>query len=449
MAKGKANMKTTTGTLVKRGKTYSARWTIAGKVFTKTTGKTNHAKALAEMKRIVAPFVGVGEVEALERVSARLVGRKAEVERLEAEANPPPEIGTIVNRGLVSPVWLAFIASTGRPDSGEATLRQYESEFKRFAEWLSAKRPRVKYLHEVTVHDAEDYARNLNEARVSASTYNQHRNFLRLLWRVLKDRAQLPVNVWDGITGRKLNRLATRKQVLTPAQFDALLHASGKDRDLHDLFMVLAWTGQRLVDGVMLKWGAVDYASGVITLAPRKTARRQGKIVTIPIFPATREVLNRREKGKPVNPSGYVFPALVEMYDRDPSMLTKRIKDAFQRAGMDTTEERADRERGVTVFGAHSLRHLAVTAFTSAGMPAAMIKSITGHSTDEQLEHYQQLGVAMAGEIAARMTAKTLPETPTIPLLSDSRPLRSSLLALIEAHGLDAVQSELQAITAN
>ena len=433
-------MKMTTGTLVKRGSKYSARWTIGGKVFTKTTGQTDHDKAMAAMKRIVAPFVGVDEVEALERVSARIVGRKAELERLEAEQNPPPKIGA---------VWVAFVASTNRPDSGDATLRQYESELKRFVAWLADQHPSIEYLHEVTEKHAEAYARHLNAAKVSASTFNQHCNFLRLLWRVLADRARLPVNVWDGITRRKLQSLTTRKHALTPAQFDALLHATGGDQDLHDLFMVLAWTGQRLVDGLMLKWGSVDYARGVITLAPRKTVRRQGKIVAIPLFPAPREVLTRREEGKPVNPSGFVFPELVEIYERDPAMITKRISAAFKRAGMETTEERADRQRGVTVFGAHSLRHLAVTAFTSAGMPAAMIKSITGHSSDGMLEHYQHIGVAMASEIAARMTAKTIPATPSTPLLSDSKPLRSSLLALIEAHGLNAVQNELQAIAAN
>jgi integrase len=444
-------MKTTKGCLVLRGSTYYARWTVGGKVFQRSTHETEHDAALTVMKRIVAPFAGVGEVEALERTVARLGGRKAEVARLEAEANPPPELGTVVNHDLLSPVWQAFLRSPSRPDSGESTVRQYESEFKRFITWTTEHHPELKHLHQVTRQHAEAYAANLQAAKVSASTFNQHRNLLRLVWRVLADCARVAVNPWDSITPRKLNALATRKQALTPGQFDALLLATERDPDLHDLLTLLAWTGQRLVDGLTLKWGAVDFARGVITLAPRKTARRQGKLLHVPLFPAARDVLNRREEGRPVNPAGHVFPALVEEYERDASIIVKRMKKAFKRAGMETTEERSERGRGVTVYGAHSLRHFAVTAFTSAGMPAAMVKSITGHTSDGMLEHYQHIGADMAGEIAARMTAKALPApvaangkgdgTPA--LLGDSEALRAALAELVKAHGLEAVKGAI------
>lgn len=445
-------MKKTTGGLVLRGKVYHARWKIGKQTFMQTTKQTDKKKALIELKKIVAPFAGVGEVEALERVAARLEGRKAEVAKFQEEANPPPEIGTIEHGIFSSPAWMAFHASTKRPDSGDATLRQYESEFKRFVVWLAQRHPHVEYLHEVTERDAEDYARHLIDSRVSASTFNQHVNLLSLVWRVLEDRARLPVNPWKKIGKRKLTSLANRKQALTPIQFDALLAATDGDRDLHDLFLVLAWTGQRLVDGVKLTWGAVDFGRGVITLAPRKTARRQGKVVSIPMFPAVREVLTRREDARPVKTGDHVFPELAEAYDHDASGLVKRIAAAFQRAGMETTEQRSDRKRGVTVFGAHSLRHLAVTAFTSAGMPSAMVKSITGHSTDAMLEHYQHIGADMASEIAARMTARTIPEAAALPppapmSLDAPKPLRAILHDLIQAHGLDAVQSELEALS--
>ena len=454
-------MKQTTGGLVLRGKVYHARWTVGGKTYFQTTKQTDKKKALAELKKIVAPFAGVGEVEALERVAARLEGRKAEVAQFELEANPPPKIGTVENGLFQSPAWMAFCASTKRPDSGDSTLRQYESEFKRFVVWLARRRPHVELLHEVTERDAENYARHLIDSRVSASTFNQHINLLSLVWRVLEDRARLPLNVWKKIGRRKLTPLANRKQALTPAQFDALLAATDGDRDLRDLFITLAWTGQRLVDGVLLKWGAVDFKRGVITLAPQKTARRQGKVVNIPMFPAVRDVLTRREGGRPVNTGDPVFPLLAEEYSRDASGLVKRIGAAFERAGMKTTEAREDRKRGVTLYGAHSLRHLAVTAFTSAGMPSAMVKSITGHSTDAMLEHYQHIGVDMASEIAARMTARMLPDsavnalpdvadvqTHALPLPAPANALQANVQALVEAHGVEAVRDALNDLSA-
>jgi integrase len=249
---------------------------------------------------------------------------------------------------------------------------------------------------------------------------------------VLEDAARLSGNPWDKITPRQLTALATRKRALTPAQFDALLAATETDVDLHDLFTLLAWTGQRLVDGVTLRWGTVDFSRGIITLAPQKTARRTGKQVHIPLFPAVRALLDRRQAGSILDPSAFVFPAIVEEYERDGgATLSKRIGAAFTLAGMETTEERADRARGVTVYGAHSLRHHFVTAAASAGMPSAMIKSITGHATDAMQEHYVQIGADLAREIAARMTAKALPVVGGCPAMEPIAPaLKGKLEAL-------------------
>jgi hypothetical protein len=124
------------------------------------------------------------------------------------------------------------------------------------------------------------------------------------------------------------------------------------------------------------------------------------------MFPQVKAVLDRRQDSKVLNPSRPIFPALVEEYDRDGgSTLSKKITAAFDAAGMPTNEERAGQARAVVCFGAHSLRHHAVSAFAAAGMPAAMIKSITGHTTDQMLEHYQHIGADLAAEIGKRLGA--------------------------------------------
>jgi len=169
------------------------------------------------------------------------------------------------------------------------------------------------------------------------------------------------------------------------------------------LFLLLGWTGLRLADGVLLKYAAVDFKTNVITVIPRKTARRNGEEVYIPIFPAVLEVLNRRQEGMVLDPRAYVFPALAKEYKNDRTTLTKRIAQMFKDAGMQTCEERQGRQRKAVVFGAHSLRHHFVTAATEAGIPAKMIKMITGHSTDEMLGHYQQIGRGLAAELAGRI----------------------------------------------
>ena len=84
-------------------------------------------------------------------------------------------------------------------------------------------------------------------------------------------------------------------------------------------------------------------------------------------------------------------------------MLTKRITQVFTDAGFQTNEARQGRQRKAVIFGAHSLRHHFVTAATEVGFPAKMIRTITGHATDEMLGHYQQIGKELATELAARI----------------------------------------------
>lgn len=108
--------------------------------------------------------------------------------------------------------------------------------------------------------------------------------------------------------------------------------------------------------------------------------------------------------------AAYVFPALVDEYDRDVgSAITKRISAVFKVAKIDTKMERTGLKRAVVLYGAHSFRHLFVTAAASAGLPAAMIKAITGHSSDAMSEHYQQFDVGLASEFAKRLTGKAVP----------------------------------------
>ena len=440
-------MKRTTGTLEKRGKVYYAVWTHKGTRHVVSTGHRDKAKALDFLAEKVAPFRAQNEVATMQAIQGRIEGLTAEAARLADAANPPLTIGD---------TWRAFLQSPSRPDSGPRTLQEYEGRWNRFEEWAGEQTPRLRFLRDVQREHAAAYAADLAAAKVSASTFNQHRNLMRLVWRCLGEEARCTGNPWDGIAPKKLNALATRKRALTPAQFEALLSATEGDPDLRDLLTLLAWTGLRLVDGVKLKWGAVDFARGVLTLAPQKTARRTGKVVHIPMFPAVRALLDARQSGSVLSPGRFVFPDLAALYDRDRgAALSKRIAAAFEKAGMETSEERDGRDRKAVVYGAHSLRHFFVTVATSAGMPAAMIKSITGHATDAMLEHYQQIGVELAGEVAARIGNGKLPVLPPVAGQADTRaddiPLSvkaaaKRILAALDAGDLDTIRKEAAAL---
>lgn len=392
-------MKRRTGYLIQRGKTWYACWTVSGKKFMRTTGKGDRRDAEKELRRIMEPFALGDEVTTLENIAARIKGRTSEMVRLDEEANPPLTLAD---------AWKAYDASPMRPDSGDSTLRGYRNRFSRFTEWAKKHHPAALAIRDVTPAMAAEYAQDLSGDKVSASTFNQSIGFLRLLWKTLDAAARTGgVNPWNGIARRKLQKLENRKRPLTPAQFAAVEAAAAADPDLRDLLTVLAWTGQRLVDALKLRWETVNFHGRVITLYPGKTARRTGRAVHIPIFPALMDVLNRRHAAMPhTTAAAYVFPALVEEYDRDLSSVSKRIQAILEKAGLKVTEERTGLKRAVVLYGAHSFRHLFVTAAASAGIPPAVIRSITGHSSEAMSEHYQQFDARLSGEFAKRLTGK-------------------------------------------
>ena len=394
-------MKTRTGYLFRKntpeGKvspTWYVRVMVDGKPVVRSTGTANKRKAEQCRAEMIAPYILGDRARVLKAVAAKLGDVETEQQSIAAASHSLPDIAA---------TWKMFLASKRRPDSGEATLRQYGAEWRRFSKWLATHHPEVEHIQQVSAQLSEAYVGDMECAQMTPSTFNQHLRLLRMLWRVLEDEARLDGNPWVKITLKKGNKKANRKHDLTPAQFEALLNATLCDLDLRDLFLLLAWTGLRLADGILMKWGAVDFTSRVLTVTPKKTSRRTGQEVHIPIFPAVLAVLDRRQNGTVLDPRQQIFPELAKVYENNRSAITKRISDAFGRAGMETNEERKGRQRRAVVFGAHSLRHHFVTAATAAGMPGSMIKSITGHSTDEMLGHYQQIGKNIAAELATRI----------------------------------------------
>ena len=166
------------------------------------------------------------------------------------------------------------------------------------------------------------------------------------------------------------------------------------------MIFTLGLTGQRLVDGVMLRWDCIDFKRRLITLNPRKTAR-YGKEVFIPLFPALADLLQKR---RDMTAGEFVFPELIAEYQRDQSIIAKHIQKAFKKAGLTPKENRPGIKRAVVVYGAHSLRHYFATQALATGIPAEIVKRITGHTSDAMLEGYEHIDAAMIGGLAAKLS---------------------------------------------
>lgn len=371
---------------------YACRWMLNGELKQQTLlddhgiAITDIEKARIARDKLLAPYAIKEQDEVLAVLKARAERKRNVAQELVDETKPPLKI---------SEAWNAYHVSPRKPDSGESTENRYHTQFKRFQSWVEAELPAVLLMRDVNEELAGKYVANLKTAKFSPSTFNKSVNFLALLWHTL----QMQVNPWREIKRLNVPKEENRRRSITPEQFTVIL-SKADDADLHDLIFTLGWTGQRLVDVVMLKWSSVSFKRHVVELVPRKTARRSGSKVVAPLLPQLAVILKRRRD----NVTGlWVFPELVKMYEHDPSLISRRIQKAFADAELIPREKRAGLKRAVAVYGAHSLRHYFVTEAMTAGLPVDLIRKITGHSNEAMAQHYQHVDASLFARLASHL----------------------------------------------
>ncbi len=423
------------GSLYQRGSVYWLKYMVDGRMLYQSLDTTNKAEAEKKRSEIMRPLLAGAKSD----VMAAMVNRLEDAQQAQKDLAPALEIAE---------AWPAYERAGNRPDSGPRTLAGYASQFSRFQRWLDANHAAIVELRHVDSKIATAYAADLKAAGVTPSTYNQHIKTLDLIWSVLKVSAKISVNPWawdkkskTGMQRLTINKVAHRKKALSLEQIETLLATAAGD--YKDMLTLLAYTGQRLVDIVMLMWDSVDFRRRVITLCPRKTERRTAKEVFIPLLPAAESVLLKRKRaGK------YVFPDLVAEYHRDVgSAMVKKLGAIFDAAGLDRHKE-GNGGRAVVAYGAHSLRHGFITIARAAGIPDAVIRQITGHSSSEMVEHYTQFDKALAGALAMKSLDSALPVEPAKalpPAQPDMDKIRS-LVAALTPQNARSVKTQLLAL---
>jgi len=459
-------VKTRSGHLFKRNGTWYVQWRIDGKLFMRSTRTKNRKEAEKERARILAPFMAKDEAETLRNISARIVGREAEILAFEESKTPPLKIDH---------AQAAYRDSKLRPDSGDVTLSRYHSQFGRFRHWMSGEYPDKSAMREIDEDLAQHYVRDLENAGLSPSTFNQHVQTLRRFWKVLQREIRGDgANPWKEIATKTLDRTARRKRPLSLDRLaDVLAVAKNPPEgftvpgckagdvsdvlsDAHDLIVSLVCTGQRLGDVCQLEHSAVDLKSGVIELVPAKTRRRKGEPVLVPILPPMREVLAGRQKR-----TRYVFPMLAEIYQKDAGItVSKTLQALLSAAGLPVSRPN-DREgaRAVVQYGAHSLRHSFVTIARAAGMPDAMVQKITGHGSTRMVDHYTAFDRAQITKVSRELAPLQLNGKGEIKppidvraaesVMFDATPFRALVEKLPDLKTVRPIKSELLALLAS
>lgn len=353
----------------------------------------------------------------------RIEREKAKREAADRAAREAAEQAEIESNALrLKVAFFTFRDSKRRPDSGTVTLDHYESQYNRFVSWVQSNHPEVTMMRQITPELAAEFIGYI-EKTFSRNTRNKYLVFLRMFWRVMrweKD-ALLTIDPWDGIrnltttpdeivhkelTSEELAKIGSVIQSGEPLPIirdkgnAKIGHAAGNIRDcftfqgksirdeLRVLFALGIWTGQRLGDCATLTWGNVDGQQGIITLTPRKTARKYARQVIIPLHPVLASIL--ADYGPTAaKRKGEILPTLARIYtEGDPSIITRAVRAIMQAAGIETDAKGENGTRTRTLAGFHSLRHTFSSIMLNAGVSPAHVDAMLCHAKGSMTMRY-------------------------------------------------------------
>lgn len=374
-----------TGGLQKRGNIWYAVYRQSGRQVWKSTGCTREGDAITFLRDLIAPLNAGDQAKAF---------RKAADDAYELK-------GELVGRSLrIDEIWEKFRRSPERLDASPSTMKGYRAQLKRFEDWIKRTHPSLKAMADVEDGIAREYAEWLG-GQTGSPTYNNHIGLLRMCWKIVNRSTGWKENPWIPITKKK--SVSVSKRDLTWEEIQKLLAADTGEWKL--LITIGIYTALRLADAATLKWEEVDLDLKKIVRAPRKTIRRTGRPVTIPIFPDLHQILSELKSRKPKKEI-YVLPTLARRYERNRSSLCHHIARIFNRADITrmTTDIKPGRLNNSVAAGFHSLRHSFVSLCRTGNVSEAVVMSIVGHGSPAMTRHYTHIG-----DDAARTAMVALP----------------------------------------
>ena len=192
----------------------------------------------------------------------------------------------------------------------------------------------------------------------------------------LDEDAGLVRNPWDNVVLPKQDPID--REIFSPAELCLIWEGIQTNTFCYPLFMVAANSGMTEGDICTLKWSEVDWATGFI----RRSRRKTGAEIGLPLLAELEAYL----RGLP-RKGEYVFPEHAELYLRQPSCVSARVKEFLNGLGIVTTVEVPGR-RAVSIKDLHSLRHVFCYRAKKAGIPESVIQKFVGHKVLAMTQHY-------------------------------------------------------------
>ena len=321
---------------------------------------------------------------------------------------------------LLYQAWEEYEKSPDRatPDTVSEALA-YKSTFAEFVEWVNDPQATLRDITETTAMQYADYMRQQN---IAVSTHNRKLKRIRKVFKVLQEYCSEDNPFQPAVLYRKereereqdVHRLSfTREQeqqlrnVLADDHYKVL-----NKPEVRVIYYLGMFTGQRMKDCVLLRWSKINLDMNRIWVKQFKT----GKEVTIPIAPTLREVLLEALEWKKSD-LDYVCPNVAMRYNKT-NALGKNVGNnlvnidmlrVIRWIGLEPSVHVPGRDKKVTVYGFHSLRHSFASYCAEAGVPQATVVSILGADSEIVTKYYTHVGDEAQKQAIAAVSGVNLP----------------------------------------
>lgn len=281
----------------------------------------------------------------------------------------------------------------------------YKITYDEFVEYVSAsgKHTVITSIAELNSDIAEGYAAYMRTIPQAVDTHNRKIKRLRKIFDCLSDYYS-GNNPFKSKTLLRSTReeqdTVARRQAFTKEQEQQLRDVLADDQykvmnkpEIRVIYYLGMFTGQRLKDCVLLQWQNIDMDRKRIYVKQFKT----GKEVTIPmaeeLFQVLTEALEWRE-------DQYVCPKSAARYNKQNregknvgnNLVNIDVLRVIRWIGLEPSISVPGRNKKMTVYGFHSLRHSFASFCAEAGVPKAVLLSILGTDSDIADKYYTHVG---------------------------------------------------------
>jgi integrase len=289
-------------------------------------------------------------------------------------------------------IWIEF-EKRYKKSISSGSMQNYHNHWNNFNDWLNAQYPEITQLKQINEDIAKEYCSYLMETKMlSASTYNQHRGALLIIFNTLKEPAAIIENPWSKTERKNPKTDTISRKPLSDDEINKLLSYIDSDefhlgnrQEWKILFYLGVYTGMRLVDCCMLKRDAINWEGGIISVVPQKTKRIRRK-VTIPIFDPLKKILSPFICD--LDKDDYVIPDIADSYQRYSATVKRNVVGIFEAAGFETKTEVPGRKKPQSVIGFHSLRGSLASKLLNSGVPVSVVKEIIGDNIKTIEDYY-------------------------------------------------------------